>query len=174
MPKLQSVLLLILMLAGGCFFEPYRPTAVFDLEVSPVGVYREFRVLELLNNSSSGSRIQTRFADGRVVADPYNRWALPPGELVANALNRSFTLSGVVSPLPITGAVEVFEVDRPERVFRLAGYLTFPGEREREFRFRITSPVEGEDAAAVAAAASRAVRELAESYVKAVPAGRVP
>ncbi len=172
MPKLPLILSAALLLAGGCLFEPYRPTAVFDLNAAPVAISRPVRVSELLNNSSSGSRLQTRFADGRLVADPYNRWAMPPGELVANALNRAFATRGVTTPLPVSGAIEIFETDDAAKQFRLAGFLTLPDRGTSEFRFDITVPVEGDSAEAVAAAASQAVRNLAELLAGAAAAER--
>src|SRR5690606_13441677 len=78
----------ILFLACGCVFESYRPVTEFDLTVhEPVKTAREVRVLEFRNDSTAGIRLQSCEKNGRVIRYPYNSWALPPGQLVARALN---------------------------------------------------------------------------------------
>ncbi len=158
---LLSPLCALLFLAG-CLFEPYRATARFDLTVAPTETApaRPVMVLELRNDSSSGLRIQSRAASGEVIGDPYNQWVLPPGELVSRALNLALLRDGIQNPLPLSGSIERFEVDRPERLFRFNGFYAAAGTGKVR-RFEITAPVAGDGAEQVASAASAAVTELA-------------
>ena len=117
-------------------------------------------VLELRNDSSSGLRIQSRAASGEVIGDPYNQWVLPPGELVSRALNLALLRDGAQNPLPLSGSIERFEVDRAERLFRFSGFYAVAGTGKMR-RFEIATPVTGDGAEQVASAASAAVAELA-------------
>ena len=152
------------ILFSGCVFESYRPVAEFDL---PAGraepPARAMRILEFRNNSTAGSRLQSRDASGRVIRDPYNKWILPPEQLVARALNLALQQADEKSavPVPVAGELDVFEVDASEHVFRLSGSWSLPRD-EREFRFSFATPIEGDSAEAVAQAAGDAVRLLAE------------
>lgn len=75
---------LAVLLFSGCFFESYRPVGEFDLTLEKAEkTGRALRMLEFRNDSTAGSRMQSRDASGRVIRDPYNRWALPPEQLVA-------------------------------------------------------------------------------------------
>lgn len=156
------LLLLLLIPAGGCVFEPYRETAEFDLSVKPVTAKPPLMVLELRNESSSGVRFRRRLAGTRVVGDPYNRWVLPPGELVSRALTLALAGDGKAAPRVLSGSLECFEQDVEAGAFRLAGRIGAAGEPlSRAKRFDISVPVEGNSAEATAAAASEAVRRLA-------------
>lgn len=156
--------LLPAVLLTGCVFKSYRPVTEFDLVAgSTEPPARALRVLEFRNDSSSGSRLQWRDSSGRVIRDPYNKWVLPPEQLIARTLNLALRQPDVESaiPIPVAGTIEVFEVDGPELVFRFEGSWTLPGDA-REFRFHFAVPVEEESAEAVALAAGEAVRLLAE------------
>lgn len=151
-----------LLFLAGCVFEPYRETARFDLTVVPTEAapVRPVMVLELRNDSSSGLRIQSRAASGEVIGDPYNQWVLPPGELVSRALNLALLRDGAQNPLPLSGSIERFEVDRAEQLFRFSGFYAVAGTGKMR-RFEIATPVTGDGAEQVASAASAAVAELA-------------
>ena len=154
---------LILFLGSGCVFEPYRPVAEFDLAVyEPVETAREVRVLEFRNDSTAGIHLQACEKNGRVIRDPYNSWALPPGQLVARAL--SLTLrpeKAEGKPVVVSGTLEVFEFNAGTQSFRLAGSWS-SSEHNRSHRFDYSIPVEGNSAEVTASAASAAVRTLAE------------
>jgi len=154
---------LVLFLLSGCVFESYRPVAEFDLvSGKPVETARELRVLEFRNDSTAGIRLQSREKTGRVIRDPYNSWALPPGQLIARALNLVLRPEkGAAGPVAVAGVLEVFEVDAADRAFRLAGSWS-PREGGRSFRFDFSVPIEGDSAETAALAAGVAVRELAE------------
>lgn len=154
---------LILLLSSGCVFESYRPVAEFDLTVfEPVETAREVRVLEFRNDSTSGIRLQSREKNGRVVRDPYNSWALPPGQLIARALNLALRPENAErKSMVVTGTIEVFEFDAGTQAFRLAGSWSSP-EHNRSRRFDWSVAVKGDSAEATASAASEAVRKLAE------------
>ena len=154
---------LAVTLLTGCVFESYRPVAEFDLvtgEVEPPVC--ALRVLEFRNNSTSGIRLQWRDPSGRVIRDPYNKWVLPPEQLVARALNLALQRPDEPSavPLSIEGTLDMFEVDGSVHQFRLAGSWKLPRD-DREFRFSFAVPVEEESAEGVARAAAEAVRLLA-------------
>ena len=155
--------LLSAVLLGGCVFKSYRPVAEFDLVAGPVEPpARALRILEFRNDSSSGSRLQWRDPSGRVIRDPYNKWVLPPEQLVARALNLALLRPDEqsVTPLPVEGTLEEFEVDGSAHQFRLTGSWK-PPRGDREFRFSFSVPVEEDSADAVARAAGEAVRRLA-------------
>lgn len=159
---LLPVFLAVTLLAG-CVFESYRPVAEFDLvtgEVEPPVC--ALRILEFRNNSTSGIRLQWRDPSGRVIRDPYNKWVLPPEQLVARALNLALLRPDEqsVTPLPVEGTLEEFEVDGSAHQFRLTGSWK-PPRGDREFRFSFSVPVEEDSADAVARAAGEAVRRLA-------------
>lgn len=157
---LLSVLLLLLLTAG-CVFEPYRETAEFDLAVKPVETKQPMLVLELRNDSSSGVRFR-RLTGYRAVGDPYNRWVLPPGELVARALSLALAGTGGVPPKVLAGSLDCFEQNVDAGTFRLAGRIGPAGEPPAKWkRFDLSVPVKGDSAEATAAAASEAVRRLA-------------
>lgn len=158
---LSAVLTAILL--AGCVFKSYRPVAEFDLTAGKVEPPAQaLRVQEFRNNSTSGIRLQVRDASGQVVRDPYNKWVLPPEQLVARALNLALQQPDAASavPVPIDGTLDVFEIDGAEHKFLLAGSWKLPRD-DREFRFSFAVPVEGESADAAARAASEAVRLLA-------------
>lgn len=166
---------LLSLLAAGCFFEPYRPVVEFDLPPGePVEIQCPVSVLEFRNDSTSGMRIQGLEPSGRVVRDPYNLWVLPPGQLVSRALNLSLAAKKKgATPLFVSGAVEVFEVDEERKAFRLAG-CWFPPGSDSGTRFDFSVPVEGDSAEATVRAAAAAVRQLAEqiaAWSRAVPEG---
>lgn len=153
---------LLLLAAGGCVFEPYRETVEFDLAVKPVEMKQPVVVLELRNESSSGVRLRRRLAEGRVVGDPYNRWVLPPGELVARALTLALAGGNGAESVILTGSLECFEQDVEAGTFRLAGRIGLAGGAvSRMKRFDISVPVKDNSAEATAAAASEAVWRLA-------------
>ena len=159
---LFSAVLPVILLAG-CVFNSYRPVAEFDLvagRAEPPAC--ALRILEFRNNSTSGSRLQWRDPSGRVFRDPYNKWVLPPEQLVARALNLALQKPDEQSavPVPVEGTLDVFEVDGAEHLFRLAGCWKRPGDN-REFRFSFAVPVEEDSADAVARAAGEAVKLLA-------------
>ena len=126
---------LAVLLFSGCFFESYRPVGEFDLTLEKAEkTGRALRMLEFRNDSTAGSRMQSRDASGRVIRDPYNRWALPPEQLVARALNLALRPdSESAVPVPVAGTLEVFEVDSARKEFRLAGSWSRPADR-RELR----------------------------------------
>lgn len=162
--SLPTLLLLLplLLATAGCVFEPYRETAEFDLVVKPVETKQPVVVLELRNESASGVRLHRRLAAGRVTGDPYNRWVLPPGELVARALTLALSGGNGAESVILTGSLECFEQDVEAGTFRLAGRIgPAGGAAGRMKRFDISVPVEGNSAEATAAAASEAVRRLA-------------
>jgi len=154
---------LILFLGSGCVFEPYRPVAEFDLAVyEPVETAREVRVLEFRNDSTAGIHLQACEKNGRVIRDPYNSWALPPGQLVARALNLTLRPEKAEGkPVVVSGTLEVFEFNAGTQSFRLAGSWS-SSEHNRSHRFDYSIPVEGNSAEVTASAASAAVRTLAE------------
>ena len=154
---------LAVLLFSGCFFESYRPVGEFDLTLEKAEkTGRALRMLEFRNDSTAGSRMQSRDASGRVIRDPYHRWALPPEQLVARALNLALRPdSESAVPVPVAGTLEVFEVDSARKEFRLAGSWSLPDDR-REFRFDFSVPVEEDSAEAVARAAGVAVGRLAD------------
>lgn len=155
------LLLLLLLMTGGCVFEPYRETAEFDLAVKPVETTQPTLVLELRNDSSSGVRFR-RLTGYRAVGDPYNRWVLPPGELVARALTLALAGGNGAESVILTGSLECFEQDVEAGTFRLAGRIGLAGGAvSRMKRFDISVPVKDNSAEATAAAASEAVRRLA-------------
>lgn len=155
------LLLLLLLMTGGCVFEPYRETAEFDLAVKPVETTQPTLVLELRNDSSSGVRFR-RLTGYRAVGDPYNRWVLPPGELVARALSLALAGEKGGTPKVLAGSLDCFEQNVEAGTFRLAGRIGPAGEPPAQWRrFDISVPVEGNSAEATAAAASEAVRRLA-------------
>ena len=153
----------ILFLACGCVFESYRPVAEFDLTVNePVTTAREVRVLEFRNDSTAGIRLQSCEKNGRVIRDPYNSWALPPGQLVARALNLTlWPEKAEGKPVVVSGSLEVFEFDARTQSFRLAGSWSFSGDN-RSRRFDYSIPVKGNSPEVTASTASAAVRKLAE------------
>lgn len=154
----------LLLLLCGCVFESYRPVNEFDLvSGKPVETVRELRILEFRNDSTAGVRLQSREGTGRVVRDPYNSWALPPGQLVARTLNLALlpARGSAAGPVIVEGAIEVFEIDAASRSFRLAGSWSPQGSGNR-FRFDFSVPVEGDSAESAALAAGAAVRLLAE------------
>jgi len=160
---------LILFLASGCVFEPYRPVAEFDLVLrEQIETAREVRVLEFRNDSTAGIRLQSCDQNGRVIRDPYNSWALPPGQLVARALNLVLHPAKTEGkPVVVSGALEVFEVDAGTQSFRLAGSWSVPGEKQIH-RFDYSAAVNGDSAEATASAAAAAVRKLAEEIAGSV------
>ena len=159
---LLSALLPVLLLSG-CMFESYRPVAEFDLVAGPTEPpARALRILEFRNNSTAGSRLQWRDSSGRVIRAPYNKWILPPEQLVARTLNLALRQPDEKSatPIPIAGTLDVFEVDGATYKFLLEGSWKLPDD-DREFPFSCAVPVEEDSASAVARAAAEAVRLLA-------------
>jgi len=154
----------LLLLLCGCVFESYRPVNEFDLVPGkPVETARELRILEFRNDSTAGVRLQSREESGRVVRDPYNSWALPPGQLIARTLNLALrpAKGGAAEPVVVEGTLEVFELDAAARNFRLAGSWA-PQAGNKRFLFDFSVPVEGNSAESTAQAAAAAARLLAE------------
>ena len=153
----------LLLLLCGCVFESYRPVGKFDLPVGePERTARPVRVLEFRNDSTAGIRLQACDRTGRVIRDPYNSWALPPGQLVARALNLSLRpIAETAAPVLLTGTLEVFEVDAARNEFRMAGYWSPLGDEDASFRFDEIVAVNGDTAEATARAAGIAVGRLA-------------
>jgi len=153
----------LLLLLCGCVFESYRPVGKFDLPIGePERTARPVRVFEFRNDSTAGIRFQACDRTGRVTRDPYNSWALPPGQLVARALNLSMRPAAeTAAPVLLIGTLEVFEVDSARKVFRLAGHWSPLDDDDVIFRFDETVPVIGDTAEATAQAAGAAVRRLA-------------
>lgn len=167
----STILPLLLLLCGGCLFEPYHPTAEFDLPRgaalnAPPSLY----AFEFRNDSSASSRFQIRYADGRVVTDPYNRWVSSPGRLVARTLNLYFLSNEFSGAESVRGTLEVFEIEDSQRVFRLAGSYSFNSAATIRKRFDIAVPLEANTPDAIAAAAGAAVRKLAETIAESAPA----
>ena len=163
--KRLPMLLPLLLLCGGCLFEPYRETVRYDLGVSPVPEtgkkpsaalsFREFQ-----NCSGSGTRFRYRHTDGRLEDDPYCKWILPPEELLPRALNLMTAVDG--APRPAAAAdvlIRVFEADLGRQVFVLAGEWRITPDG-RPTVFHIEEPLTGTGPEAVVRAASAATAQL--------------
>ena len=153
-----------LLLLSGCFFEPYRETAHYDLSCKKAADKPGkilFYAVEFENFTSADTRMQLRDADGRVITDPYAKWVLPPGELVPRALCTAFPAAEKNAPeRRITGRLLQFEGNLAANTFELAGNWR-QSDTEGIHQFHISIPLKGTAPADLAAAATEAVEKLA-------------
>ena len=154
----------LLILSSGCFFASYTPVSDFALDLKPVPGNGKVCVSVLRNASGSGMRIQSR-SYSELNRDPYNVWAMEPGQLVTTALNKILCKDGVPPRITLYGEIDCFEADIPEKVFRISGFYADKNDRKK-IRFDITAPLPGNTPGNIALAASEAVQKLAVRLAK--------
>lgn len=171
-----AVMLLSLLFAGGCsiFPEPAPAAPEYDLgegaELEPVPV--PVRIGVIRNLSGSDRRFLFRRAENRMVASESGRWLLSPDLLIERRLLADFSGSddGASKPeafVRIDGTLVRFEFDEAARTaelgmdYTLKLYLDGALRRTVTGNRRFSVSVEGEGAAAEAAAMSRAVDQFA-------------
>ncbi|MDR0931461.1 MAG: PqiC family protein [Victivallales bacterium] len=152
------------ILLSGCVFKSYYPVAEFDLPAVKVDSPAfAMHIMEFRNNSISGSRFQARDASGQVFSDPYNKWVLPPEQLIARTLNLTLQHPERKSEtrIPITGELDIFNVESATKTFRFAGSWS-PTYTKREYQFDFSVPLKGDSPLALVEAAREAVGKLAQ------------
>ncbi len=160
----------ILLLTAGCLFAPYRETECYDLDLKPV-LKNPVRIeaYEFQNLSGAGSLMQVKENGGLILNDPDRRWLLPPGELVPHAINLKQDRTGDAKVVQVTGAIEIFQVDRVKRAFVFAGWWQLRTEidpAKHFFRIEIPMSPEHPDGATAARAASEALEQLLNAMLK--------
>ena len=163
----------LLLMLTGCFSSQYRDTAYFDLTPSRTAVSRTVSVAELRNLSGAGSRFQYREPTGRILADPDNKWVLPPGALVARALRSSLTPpknAVAEAETQIHGELLFFESVRATRKFHLQAHFRIVRSdgKPRTLNADIEVPLSGDGPEDVVRAANQAVGKLAVQLAKAL------
>ena len=150
---------LIALCGNGCAFSSYRQVRDFDLDVEPVSSDGRIRVEVVRNASSSGQRLQSR-SYFELNKDPYHVWAIEPGALVCNALNRALGKDGVTPTIRLICELDCFEADLVQQEFRISGICQLRNSPEKT-RFVITSPLRTHSPENIVLAASDSVKKLA-------------
>ena len=157
--SLPAAAILLTFLNSGCLFEPYYPTRVFDFPAPEQPIGGNLLATEFLNDSSADFRMQSKNSDGEVRIRPYCRWVLPPGALVSRGLNAQFRAE--THPRIVTGSIRQFEVDEKNQTFCLSGFY-HSRENTDPIPFRVEIPLKNRSEEAIVAAASQAIKQLAE------------
>lgn len=151
----------IILVFCGCIFSESDETSYYDLKVEKqVDAGRLIQSDIFANRSGSGNRMLVSSEQYAVLQDPYHKWLLPPGELVAKALNNTFSGDNQAGSAVLRGTLTGFCADLKVHKFILSASYQLSGVSGWH-KFSAEVPFEGDSAESIAAAASKAVNLLA-------------
>jgi ABC-type uncharacterized transport system auxiliary subunit len=172
MIKLRLLILPLVILLSGCFFEKYRETAMYDfaspVQYCPNGII--VIVKEFDSTAGGGIKMRYRAENQQVLIDSYNSWIAAPEAMLTKYFSTAFTQSErdlLAEPCFIlAGNLNTFDIDLvKQRVDIVLTYQLTERKNGKVAAFKEISasvPFENNNPPDFAAAATQAAKILAD------------
>ena len=157
---------------GGCALwpEPYHEVSYYDWEQPklPDRFDEEAVKVSVVTRSPAGQRMLYREADGKIVADEYNKWVQAPNLMLERYLTARLTAAELPAGTRLYLNLQQFEINLATGEVTLAVDYRIKDGKERNGVLSFTAPFAAENPAAFAAAFDGCAGRLAQTLIEVI------